>query len=589
MTKPATPEKEASRYPLFKWFFRRYFVPHLKVLMFIMGLILVQGYVYQQFLSVMENGLRVIFEAGSRAQLLQICALIVGIFAIRATASYLIPRLSAIVAADAVLHIRRDLINVIVRLDQKFFDNTPPSEMILRLFSQPDGLSRFVGQSTVNAVRDMVTILFIGGWLFAKQPLLMFMSLASIPLILFALNRTTASVRAAQRAAENAFGAYINNIEEMVNGMRAVKISNQQELERQRLSSAASNMSDLMKDLMIRQAFIQPVLDISTALACIIIIGFGGSIVLNGGGSLDAAELITFLLGLVLIFEPARQVSTYYVQLQASSILIESLHAMFFTEPSMKTPANPKPFSTDGDLVLEDVEFSYNDDTPVLHGVSLKLAAGKTTAIVGPTGSGKTSVFNLITRLYDIQGGKVMFDGVDLRDVDLHDLRSSFAVVTQDIVIFNRSIEENVRYVRPDASEEEVAAAVEAAQLTDVIAERGTLPVGPKGAQLSGGQKQRIAIARALLVEAPVILLDEATSALDQKTEDRILQSLNKAKSGKTIIMVTHKLSSAVGADRIYVMESGQVVESGTHKDLMSSDGLYSQLYSSQKSNFAEQ
>jgi ATP-binding cassette subfamily B protein len=143
--------------------------------------------------------------------------------------------------------------------------------------------------------------------------------------------------------------------------------------------------------------------------------------------------------------------------------------------------------------------------------------------------------------------------------------------------------------VRPDASEEEVAAAVEAAQLTDVIAERGTLPVGPKGAQLSGGQKQRIAIARALLVEAPVILLDEATSALDQKTEDRILQSLNKAKSGKTIIMVTHKLSSAVGADRIYVMESGQVVESGTHKDLMSSDGLYSQLYSSQKSNFAEQ
>lgn len=588
MTKPPKKPKEPSKTPLFKWFFQRYFVPHLTILSFVLALILVQGYVYQQFLSVMENGLRVIFDAGTQSQLLQICAVIVAIFAVRATASYLIPRLSAVVAAKAVLHIRRDLINVIVRLDQKFFDNTPPSEIILRLFSQPDALSRFVGQSTVNAVRDFVTMLFLGGWLFAKQPLLMFMSLASIPLILFALNRTTASVRAAQFAAENAFGAFINNIEEMVNGMRAVKISNQQELERERLSDSASNMSALMKDLMTRQAFIQPVLDIATALACIIIIGFGGNMVLNGSGTLDAAELIAFLLGLVLIFEPARAVSTYYVQLQASSILIEALHVMFHTEPDMKTPKNPKPFSTDGDLVLEDVDFSYNENTPVLNNVSLTLPAGKTTAIVGPTGSGKTSVFNLITRLYDIQGGKVMFDGVDLRDVDLHDLRSSFAVVTQDIVIFNRSIEENVRYVRPDASAKEVAAAVEAAQLSDVIAERGDLPVGPKGAQLSGGQKQRIAIARALLVEAPVILLDEATSALDQKTEDRILQSLSKAKSGKTIIMVTHKLSSAVGADQIYVMESGQVLERGTHKELVAGDGLYSQLYSSQKSNFNE-
>ncbi|WP_372520252.1 ABC transporter ATP-binding protein [Roseovarius sp.] len=205
---------------------------------------------------------------------------------------------------------------------------------------------------------------------------------------------------------------------------------------------------------------------------------------------------------------------------------------------------------------------------------------------VGATGSGKTTILSLLSRLYDTQGGEIRIGDTPIDRLKVGSLRGAFSVVAQDIVIFNASIWDNIRYVRPDATEAEVWQAAEDADIAELIRRRGNTPVGPKGAQLSGGQKQRIAIARAFLRDAPILLLDEATSALDQATEERIKAALTRLTKGKTTIVVAHRLSSISDADRIFVLEGGRLVEDGQHDELLAENGLYAQLYKAQKRGY---
>ncbi|MBZ0123124.1 MAG: ATP-binding cassette domain-containing protein, partial [Roseovarius sp.] len=243
-------------------------------------------------------------------------------------------------------------------------------------------------------------------------------------------------------------------------------------------------------------------------------------------------------------------------------------------------------FDTGGDIVLEDVRFAYDDDHPLFEGLGMTFRGGQVSAIVGATGSGKTTILSLLSRLYDVTGGRISIGGVPIDRLRVAALRGAFSVVAQDIVIFNASIWDNIRYVRPEATDEEVWAAAESAEIAALIRKRGDAPVGPKGAQLSGGQKQRIAIARAFLRDAPILLLDEATSALDQATEERIRVALDRLTRGKTTIVVAHRLSSVADADRIFVLEAGRLVEEGRHADLLDHGGLYAQLYRAQKKGY---
>jgi ATP-binding cassette subfamily B protein/subfamily B ATP-binding cassette protein MsbA len=233
------------------------------------------------------------------------------------------------------------------------------------------------------------------------------------------------------------------------------------------------------------------------------------------------------------------------------------------------------------------VQFGYGGQRALFDGLDLTIRGGGTTAIVGATGSGKTTILSLLTRLYDVEGGRVTIGDTDLRQIRVATLRRAFSVVAQDIVIFNSSIWENIRYVRPDATEAEIWAAAEAAEIAQLIRERGDAPLGPKGSQLSGGQKQRIAIARAFLRSAPILLLDEATSALDQRTEEKIQGAIARLGEGKTTIIVAHRLSSVVRADWIYLLEQGRIAEQGTHADLIAGRGLYAAMFEAQKSGYS--
>jgi ATP-binding cassette subfamily B protein len=571
------------------WLWRDYFASRTWWLLVVLGMILLQGLVYQQFLSLTENGLRLIFENGQMSDLIVICVVVFGLFAARGLLSYLVPIITVRIANDAIYEMRRDIIGHLMVLDLAYFERTKSGEIIHRLVSQTQGLGMFVGMATANAVRDAVTVIIVAGYLIYKNPVLFASALIVMPFIIWMMNYVSDRVKIAQGRAEEALGNYMNGIEETVSGMRTVKISRQEQVETDRLLEGTGAIRRFMNKVQMTQALVMPSIDISSAFAYVLVIGGGGYMVLSPEFDVDGAAIITFLLGMVMVFDPARLLAQFFGALQSNLVLLDRVRGIYGERPSITdAPDALDSFDSRGDIVLEDVRFSYTEDQPLFDGLSMVFKGGQVSAIVGATGSGKTTILSLLSRLYDVQGGQITIGGTPIDQLKVDKLRGAFSVVAQDIVIFNNSIWENIRYVNPDASEDEIWQAAENADIAELIRRRGDAPVGPKGAQLSGGQKQRIAIARAFLRDAPILLLDEATSALDQATEERIKAALTRLTAGKTTIMVAHRLSSVSEADRIFVLESGQLAEQGRHEELLAQNGLYAQLYGAQKRGYAK-
>ncbi len=590
--------KKAKRQPLYseadrdnmRWFWRLYLRKHAGKLLIVLGLILVQGVVYQQFLALTESGLRVIFESGAMRELIMVCVVVFVLFTVRGVVSFLAPMITVRISNQAIFEMRRDLVSHLMSLDLAYFERTKSGEIIQRLVTQTQAIGVFVGLAVAGAVRDAVTVVVVSGYLIWKNPILFTAAIVVLPFIIVVMNFVSDRVKQGQGEAEQALGGYMNGIEETVNGMRTVKIASQEEVEKNRLLKGTASLRGLMNRVQITQALVMPSIDLSSAFVYVLVIGGGGYMVLSPSFDMDGAEIITFLLGMVMVFDPARLLAQFFGGLQSNLVLLDRVRALYAEHPSISNRHDAQPsFDTAGDIVLRDVRFSYAPDQPLFDGLSLTFEGGKVSAIVGATGSGKTTILSLLSRLYDVQGGEITFGGTPIRDVQVEALRGAFSVVAQDIVIFNASIWDNIRYVNPDATDADIWQAAENAEIADLIRRRGETPVGPKGAQLSGGQKQRIAIARAFLRDAPILLLDEATSALDQATEARIKSALDRLTRGKTTIVVAHRLSSIADADRIFVLESGQLIESGGHDDLLTQQGLYAQLYRAQKKGYDSQ
>ena len=587
--------KRKKRPPLFNdqdkeniaWFCSTYLKKRTPWLGLVMAMILVQGFAYQQFVSLTESGLRVIFEKGEVSGLIGICAMVMAIFSIRAIMSYCVPRISVWLASDAVFNMRRDLIEHMMSLDLAFFERTKSGDIILRLVNQAQDLSGFIGQTTVNAVRDAVTAIIVSGYLIWKNPHLFVLVIVVMPAVTIVVRLISHGIKEIQASAENAMGNYMTGIEEMTNGMRTVKISNQEPVERARLNTATSEIKSLTIRLQALQALMSPTVDILAAIIYVLIIGVGGYMALSPDFDMDGAGIIGFMIGMALIFDPTRRLASFFVSMQASLIILDSLRSLYREVPTITNAPNAKEkFNPAGDIVFDNVTFQYLENQPLFKGVNMTFEGGKVTAIVGATGSGKTSILSLISRLYDVSKGAVSIGGEPVNGLRINKLRQSFSVVAQDIVIFNNSIWENIRYVRPEATDDDIWRAAELEGIDQLIHDRGDAPLGPKGSQLSGGQKQRIAIARAFLRSAPILLLDEATSALDQRTEEKVRKAIQKLSQDKTTIMVAHRLSTVTHADNIYVLNEGSVIEEGTHAELMAKEGLYTAMFTAQRNSY---
>jgi ATP-binding cassette subfamily B protein/subfamily B ATP-binding cassette protein MsbA len=314
-----------------------------------------------------------------------------------------------------------------------------------------------------------------------------------------------------------------------------------------------------------------------------LVVGGGGYMALSDQFDMDGAAIISFLIGLVIVFDPARNVAQFFTQLQSSLILLESVRSIFHIKAE-KLNSGPsydddsKPIS----IKLENVNFNYNPDSETLKNITMDFKPGTKNAIVGSTGSGKTTILSLIGRLYELGSGTIRFNGHDISKLSIHSVRDQITIVSQDIVIFDQSLQDNISYADPSATKEMIIEAAKKAKIDKLIFERKETPVGPNGSQLSGGQKQRIALARAFLKPAPILLLDEATSALDAVTEANISKSLNKLSENTTTIVVAHKLSSIKDADTIFVLDNGSLVEFGTHTELLKKKKYYATMVNAQ-------
>jgi ATP-binding cassette subfamily B protein len=565
------------------WFWRRYLKRKTPWLGLILALVLLEGFVLQKFLAITETGLRVIFEQGDIMDLLWICLVVFLIFMVRALVSFVVPTLSVRLASGAVLELRSDLIRHVLYMDQRFFDRTNASDLILRFVNQVEALSQFVGRTTVEAVRDVATIVIISGYLIYKSALLFGVALLLLPIIFLLMRMVSETIKRIQAQSEQALGNYMNTIEEMSGGMRTIKMTGQEAAEVDRMISESGNIKKLAVNLHMAQALVLPSIDLSSAIVYMVVIGGGGYLALSEASALDGASIIAFLLGLVIVFDPARRLSQFFTKLQTSLILLASVRGVLQTQPDVSDEGTASEFTDMRiDITLDDIGFSYEADHKLFDGINLQFKAGQKTAIVGSTGSGKTTLLSLMARLYDLNSGAVLFNGQNIKQFTLKSVREKFSIVAQDVVIFNKSIAENIHYADPTASPDAVRAAAKLARIDELMVERGDQPVGPKGSLLSGGQKQRIAIARAFLKPAPILLLDEATSALDALTEQKVNASFKDLQAGKTTIVVAHKFSSVVDADHIYVLEAGKLVEQGTHAHLIAKAGLYASMFSAQ-------
>jgi subfamily B ATP-binding cassette protein MsbA len=338
---------------------------------------------------------------------------------------------------------------------------------------------------------------------------------------------------------------------------------------------------DLAYDSARAKAATQPLIDAVGGVAIAAIILYGGSQVV--AGQTTPGSFFSFITACLMAYQPMRALGKTNAQLQEGLAAAERVFSLLDRQPDVQEPARPRPLPRSPVSVeLDEVTFTYEGGARALDRVSLAAPTGQTTALVGPSGAGKSTVLSLIPRFFDPEAGTVRVGGQDVRTLSLASLREAMALVTQEVAIFDDTVRENIRMGRLDASDAEVERAAEAAAAHAFISELQQgydTPVGENGTRLSGGQRQRISIARAILKDAPILLLDEATSALDTESEKQIQAALGRLMQGRTTLVIAHRLSTVMDADRIYVLDQGRVVERGTHSDLIARAGTYAKLY----------
>jgi ATP-binding cassette, subfamily B, multidrug efflux pump len=507
--------------------------------------------------------------------------LVVGI--LHAGFTYLQRYTSEWIAHHVGYDLRNRLYDHIQHLSFSFHDHAQTGQLISRCIEDVRSIERFTGFSVVELIRVSLLLIGITAVLLATNPALALIALLPmIPLVLITTNFGKRIGRLFY-AVDHALGELSSRLQENVLGAQVIRAFAREPYEIDRFQTANRTLYNSRIRVISEWSKVMPSTHFLITLGTILILWFGGQMVIRG--EMTVGEVVAFNAYLLMLANPAQQL-TWLVNSAGEAVAgLRRTSEILDIEPEIKSPPQAVQLETiSGKVQFRNVYFQYRNETrPALHNINLTVEPNQVVALIGPTGSGKTSLINLIPRFYDVTDGQVLVDSYDVREVDLVSLRKQIGIVLQTSLLFSMTIRENIAYGKPDASDSEVEAAAKAAAAHDFILE---LPegydtvVGERGITLSGGQRQRVAIARALLMNPRILILDDSTSSVDTRTEQLIQKALQTLMEGRTTFIIAHRLSTVRQADMILVLDKGRIVEQGVHSDLLKDrDGLYRQIY----------
>jgi len=511
---------------------------------------------------------------------------IVVVISIRAAAQYLGNYLTEIVGQDMTADLRNSLAAKILELPQAYIDRNPSTVLVSRVLSDVELVKGGIVNGFVSVIKDGVTLIALVSVAFYQDWLLSLIAFILFPVAIYPVIKSSKKVRRASKKGQSSLARLATYLQESIIGSRVVKIFGMQAYEIGRFESENKLVRDTALKTTRAKLANQPLMELLGAVGFSAVLLYGGESVIAGART--TGSLFAFLTSLYLCYAPFKSIARSNTSWQQGASAAEDLYAILDTPPHPAESAAPQVVSTFSDaLVAKGVCFGYGDEL-VINQLNLEIPKGRTVALVGSSGGGKSTMIDLFCRLYEPTAGAITLDGHDLRDLSLDSLRKLISVVDQNTFLFNDTVANNIAYGHTDSSAESIQAAARAANAHDFIVQLpdgyNTL-IGENGTMLSGGQRQRLAIARALIKNAPILFLDEATSALDSASEKVVQEALDRLMANRTTLVVAHRLSTVVNADCICVIAGGQVVESGTHAALLGHGGVYSRLFSTQFAN----
>lgn len=512
---------------------------------------------------------------------------IIGVTSLRALTLFIQAISTSALVNRIVVDIQGGLFSHLLGADLARLQREPVGTLTSRFTADVESMRMALNRCLTGFIRDGITVIALVGTLVYLDPLLTLIVLVVYPIAGTPIIRIGQRIRKTAAALQAGIGDLTAFLQQSFSGIRMVKSYQLETSEGVRAGSTFEQLfTALMKAAKLR-ARVDPLLEVAGGFAVAGVLFFGTWRVATGTGTVG--EFTGFITALLMAAQPVRSLGNLNAILQEGLAASDRLFHVLDEKPKILDAPHAAPLAvTGGQVVLKDVWFSYNQDAPVLHGINLTAHAGQSVALVGRSGGGKSTIFNLIARLYDADKGQVLIDGQDVKAVSLESLRRAVTLVSQDVIVFNESARANIAYGRAGATEEEIVAAAKAAEAHDFII---ALPhgydtvLGEQGAFLSGGQRQRLVLARAFLRNSPILLLDEATSALDAASEELVQKAISRLAQGRTTFIIAHRLSTVRGVDKICVIEKGQVAEEGRHDALLAKGGLYADLHKLQFKN----
>ena len=526
---------------------------------------------------------------GASFTLAMLCVTLVVMTLLKVSAGYLSEFFTIPMQNGVMRDIRREMYDKIVTLPIGFFTNERKGDIMARMSGDVQEVQTSVMASLFSIIKYPIMIVACLGMMLVISWQLTLFVFVMLPLFGFIMGSVGKKLKEKSMKAQNKWGDILSNVEETIGGLRVVKAFNAEKMMERRFGAQTEDLYRINNSVLRRTTMAHPMSEFLGTTAVAVILWFGGSLILTDRSSIDAASFIYYMVMFYSIINPAKEISKVSYLIRKGMAAKERIDKILGADNPIHDPERPVPLPAGiekSEVAFRDVTFSYDGERDVLRDINLTVRPGETVAIVGQSGSGQSTLVDLIPRFWDVEKGSITVDGIDVKDLRVKELRALMGNVSQEAILFNDTIFNNIAFGSADATPERVEEAARVANAHDFIMETPggyDTVIGDRGCRLSGGQRQRISIARAILKDPAILILDEATSALDTESERLVQEALEKLMRGRTTIVIAHRLSTITNADRICVLKEGAIVEEGTHDQLIARGGLYRHLVDMQQ------